>query len=199
MSAHDLAGSPSCTARAGEEVRAPCLATLYRQEFAFVWRTLRYLGVPGASVEDAAQEVFITAHRRLADFDPTRGSARSWLYGIARNTARHHHRWARRRDPQRLAAVDAEVAGPAADLAADPEAWIARVEIAEVVEHGLAKLDPRRREVFVLHEIEGLSAPEIAELLGIKVNTVYSRLARARTRFRAAIARHQARERGSHG
>jgi RNA polymerase sigma-70 factor (ECF subfamily) len=195
MSAHDLAGSPSCTARAGEEVRAPCLATLYRQEFAFVWRTLRYLGVAPASVEDAAQEVFITAHRRLSAFDPTRGSARSWLYGIARNTARHHHRWARRRDPQRLAAVDAEVADPGAD----PEAWIARVEVAEVVEHGLAKLDQRRREVFVLHEIEGLSAPEIAELLGIKVNTVYSRLARARTRFRAAVARHKARERGSHG
>lgn len=195
MSAHDLAGSPSCTARAGEEVRAPCLATLYRQEFAFVWRTLRYLGVPAASVEDAAQEVFITAHRRLAAFDSARGSARSWLYGIARNTARHHHRWARRRDPQRLAVVEPEVADPAAD----PEAWVSRVEVAEVVERGLAKLDQRRREVFVLHEIEGLSAPEIAELLGIKVNTVYSRLARARTRFRAAVARQQARERGSHG
>ncbi|MEZ4380340.1 MAG: sigma factor [Nannocystaceae bacterium] len=77
MSAHDLADSPRCTARACEEARAPCVATLYRQEFAFVWRTLRYLGVPAASVEDAAQEVFITAHRRLSTFDPTRGSARS--------------------------------------------------------------------------------------------------------------------------
>ena len=195
MSARDLAGSPTCTASAERAESAPCLATLYRQEFAFVWRTLRYLGVPPASVEDAAQEVFITAHRRLASFDPTRASIRSWLYGIARNTARHHHRWARRWDPRRLPESTAE----AVDPALDPEARVARVEVVEVVERCLAALDPRRREVFVLHEIEGFSAPEIAELLGIKLNTVYSRLARARSRFQAATARHLAREGGPHG
>ena len=194
MSARDLAGSPSCTARATEEPRVPCLATLYRQEFAFVWRTLRYLGVPPASVEDAAQEVFIIAHRRLSIFDPTRASIRSWLFGIARNTARHHHRAAQRRDPRRL---ERSAAGPS-DPASDPEARIARVEAVELVERGLSALSDERREVFVLFEIEGLSAPAIAELLGLKLNTVYSRLARARGRFRAATARHLAREQGPH-
>ena len=72
-------------------------------------------------------------------------------------------------------------------------------EALALVERGLATLNPERREVFVLFEIEGLSAPAIAELLGINVNTVYSRLARARRRFRTATAPHLARERGHHG
>jgi RNA polymerase sigma-70 factor (ECF subfamily) len=195
MSARDLAGSPTCTASTGAEVRVPSLANLYRQEFSFVWRTLRYLGVPPASVEDAAQEVFIVAQRRLSSFDPTRASIRSWLFGIARNTARHHHRSMRRRDPGRLA--PAEV--PAADPSSNPEVRIAQAEAIALVERGLAKLSPERREVFVLCEIEGLSAPAVADLLSLNVNTVYSRLARARSRFRAATARHLARERGPHG
>ncbi len=195
MSAHDLAGSPTCAASAAAELPVPSLATLYRQEFAFVWRTLRYLGVPSPSVEDAAQEVFITAHRRLPTFDPARASIRSWLFGIARNTARHHHRSAKRRDPSRL--------GPPAPLTSDPrsdpEERIAQAEALALVERGLATLSPERREVFVLFEIEGLSAPAIADLLGLNVNTVYSRLARARRRFRTATARHLLRERGHHG
>lgn len=195
MSARDLAGSPTCTASTGAEVRVPSLANLYRQEFSFVWRTLRYLGVPPASVEDAAQEVFIVAQRRLSSFDPTRASIRSWLFGIARNTARHHHRAVRRRDPGRLA--PAEV--PASDPASNPEVRIAQAEAIALVERGLAKLNPERREVFVLCEIEGLTAPAVADLLSLNVNTVYSRLARARSRFRAATARHLARERGPHG
>jgi len=195
MSARDLAGSPTCTASTGAEIRVPSLAALYRQEFAFVWRTLRYLGVPPASVEDAAQEVFIVAQRRLSSFEPARASIRSWLFGIARNTARHHHRAAKRRDPSRLGPAQEQTADPSSN----PEVRIAQAEAIALVERGLAKLSPERREVFVLCEIEGLSAPAVAELLNLNVNTVYSRLARARSRFRATTARHLAQERGLHG
>lgn len=176
---------------------APSLSAVYRREFGFVWRTLRYFGIPAEAVEDLAQEVFIVAHRRLDDYDPERGPIRAWLYGIVRNTALRHHRSARRHDPRRLE-ESPEVVGLGVDPRADPEARVARAQAARVVERCLASITPERREVFVLSDVEGLSAPAIAELLGVKLGTVYSRLGRARSEFRKAAARHLARDRRHH-
>jgi RNA polymerase sigma-70 factor (ECF subfamily) len=156
------------------------LAALYGEHHEFVWRVLCNLGVPTSVVEDAVQDVFLVLHRRRDEFD-VRGSLRGLLFGIARRVARQHRRLAAR--PQRLG----QVAAPASD---DPDDAVARRQAASIVAAFLDELDDDKRMVFVLADVEGIAIPEVAELLGLKLNTAYSRLRAARQLFRATISRH---------
>jgi RNA polymerase sigma-70 factor (ECF subfamily) len=156
------------------------LAALYGEHHEFVWRVLLNLGVPTAVVEDAVQDVFLVLHRRRDEFD-VRGSVRGLLFGIARRVARQHRRTEAR--PQRLGAVS--------ELARDdPDDAVARRQAAAIVAAFLDELDDDKRVVFVLADVEGMAMPEVAEIVGIKLNTAYSRLRAARQQFRAAISRH---------
>lgn len=189
----DLAGAPRIHGADGRADERPLsLAAIYRQEFGFIWRAVRALGVDEAAAADVTQEVFVIAHRRLDAYDAAAGSLRSWLYGIARHVALHHHRSVGRKDPRRLAPA-ADEATPAGAL--DPEEQLRREEARGFVEGFLAGLDDRHREVFVLHDVEGLSAAAIADVVGVPINTVYSRLRRARELLSRALARRRAQER----
>jgi RNA polymerase sigma-70 factor, ECF subfamily len=157
------------------------LSDVYDEHLDFVVRTAARLGVAPPQLEDVAHDVFLVVHRRLPTFEAGRGSLRSWLYGITRRVVLHHHRAAHRRD-RRLALV-----AVSSQRAADPEDAVARVHAASLVERFLAELDEDKREVFVLADVEGLTAPEIAAAMRIKLNTVYSRLRVARRRFEAFI------------
>ena len=170
---------------------APAFAAAYREHHAFVWRILRHLGVPPAQVDDRLQDVFLVVYRRWHAIDPA-VSLRSWLYGIARRVAADQHR-GDRRAARRLEAVPTPMPGPG------PEQLLANAEAADFVDEFLAGLDAGRREVFVLAEVEHLSAPEIAAATGIKLKTVYSRLRVARELFARAIDRRIRAERGDHG
>lgn len=152
-------------------------ASLYRENFAFVWRVLRRLGVPPAQIEDAAQEVFVIVHRRRDRW--THGSARSWLFGIARRVASDARRTNRRTD-RRLRAV-----AEAAPHRSDPNG---RMEAADFVARVLETMDPDKRVVFVLADIEGLTAQEICDAIDVNVNTIYARLRAARKIFKDARA-----------
>lgn len=163
------------------------LAEVFRKDHRFVWRIVVCMGVPPSSVDDAVQEVFMVAYRRRADYD-ARACVRSWLFGIARNVARNHVRRAKK---DRVRPPEVAAARPRAV----PEEHVARVEAVELVERFLAGLNPCQRDVFVLADLQGMTAPEIAAVLGVKLNTVYSRLRLARRRFERAIARHHARQR----
>lgn len=188
----DLPGAARAHGADGRADERPLsLAAIYRQEFAFIWRAVRAFGVDEAAAADVTQEVFVVAHRRLEAFDPAAGSLRSWLYGIARNVALHHHRSVGRKDPRRIAPASA--ATPAA-VAVDPEEQLRREEARAFVEGFLAGLDERHREVFVLHDVEGLGAAAIADVVGVTINTVYSRLRRARELLARALARRRAQE-----
>ena len=156
-------------------------AQLYREQFEFVWRMLLHFGVPKPGVEDAAQDVFLVVHRRWADLD-AHVSARSWLYGIARRVAADHRR-KRSRHERKLEAL------PRSGASRDLEVEVADRELIEALDAALAELDPARREVFTLAEIEGMTAREIAEALGTNPNTVSSRLRAARAHVSAALAR----------
>lgn len=163
-------------------------AELYLRFHDGIRRTLGCLGVPTAAIDDAVQEVFVVVHRRLDD--PARiESIRGWMYGIARRVAWRHHRTAGR-IARKLAAVEAPV-----DDGSTPERDLERREAIAFMQGFLDGLDPDQREVFVLAEIEGLSAPEIATVVEGKLNTVYSRLRLARARFEQALARQHARDR----
>ncbi|MCU0696034.1 MAG: sigma-70 family RNA polymerase sigma factor [Myxococcaceae bacterium] len=151
---------------------------LYDAHAPFVWKTLRGLGVSRADIDDAAQEVFLTVYRKLGRFEG-RSSLRTWLCGIAVGVARNHTRKARRR-------TDANETLPAPGASRPAEA----AEALDLVSRCLDELDEPLRMVFVLAELQQLTAPEIAEVLGANVNTVYSRLRLARERFEASVARH---------
>jgi RNA polymerase sigma-70 factor (ECF subfamily) len=128
----------------------------------------------------------LALYRRRADYD-ARACVRSWLFGIARNVVRNHLRRARK-EHARLPEV---ASSRPRDV---PDEHVARVEAVAVVERFLAGIDARQRDVFVLAHIQGMTAPEIAAMLDVKLNTVYSRLRLARRRFERAIARHHARQ-----
>lgn len=176
-----LADSPS-EAPARGEIKAQ-LAQLYRDQFEFVWRSLRRLGVRESATDDAVQEVFLVVYRRLAGFEGTTGH-RAWLFAIALRVARE----SRRRD--RRLWLEEPVAAVAATM--NPDDGAALRERVQLLDTLLAALSDEQREVFVMAEVEGFSAPEIAGALGVKLNTVYSRLRLGRERFERALARHRA-------
>jgi RNA polymerase sigma-70 factor (ECF subfamily) len=156
------------------------LRALYQAEFARMCRLVRRLGVPDKDLEDAVQDVFLVAHRRWEDLDPER-PAGAWLSGIAVRVA---SQWRRRSSVRHEAVVEVpETASPApgADVVLDAQRVRARVWA------GLEALPDEQRTVFVLHELEGFSAPEVAVAVGIPLNTAYSRLRLARSRFADAI------------
>ncbi len=156
---------------------------LFRAHYPFVRRVLRYFGVPPASVEDAAQDVFVVVTRSI---DKVRDDVdeRSWLLGIGRRIARNHRRSALRRRVRRLA-IRAVV-----DITAVP-CLSRRHEQASLALQLLSGLPERQRVVLVLSDLEGWTAPEIAGALEIKLNTVYSRLRLARRRLETLRARAQ--------
>jgi len=168
----------------------PSFEQAYEAHFDFVWRYARRLGVTPAHLDDVVQEIFVVVYRRLADFEG-RSSFRTWLFGIVLNVVRAHRRtmvgahgaFAGRTDPESVA-----------DASAGPHERAARAEAVRVVDALLEALDDEKREVFVLAELEQIGAPEIADSLGVPLNTVYSRLRLARQQFAAAAARHRARD-----
>jgi RNA polymerase sigma-70 factor (ECF subfamily) len=144
------------------------------------------------NVEDAgevAQESLISMARSLPDF---RGDASvsSWLYTIARRFCikkRRRSKFAPARE-ESLDAPGTDAARRLADPAPSPEQTAANRELATALARAIDALDPSPREVLVLRDIEGLSAPEVARILDISVEAVKSRLHRARVAVRQTLA-----------
>jgi RNA polymerase sigma-70 factor (ECF subfamily) len=158
---------------------------LFREQGAWVWRLLRRLGVPLSALDDAVQEVFIVVHRRRAELS-IKGAGRALLSAIAVRVARDQRRSGHRRQ------VGEVVDLPAAQR--DPHQHAEARQAVELALNLLEGLDAEKREVFVMAELEGMTAPEMAEVLELKINTVYSRLRAARLEFDAAVqARQQVR------
>jgi RNA polymerase sigma-70 factor, ECF subfamily len=154
---------------------------LYGEHFNFVWRSLRRLGVHPSWVEDAAQDAFLVVHRRLADLRPD-ASAKAFLFGIALRVARDYRRRAQRKHAVSLD-VEKEISQQSG-----PFEKTAKAQAVRKLEAFLATLDEDRAAVFVLSELEGMTAPEISQALSVNQNTVYSRLRSARERFIAFAA-----------
>jgi RNA polymerase sigma-70 factor (ECF subfamily) len=163
----------------------PKFTDVFRQHFDFVWRTLRSLGVPEAAVDDAVQEVFICVHRRLPEFE-RRSALKTWIYSIAYHTAQNQRRSARRRE---TASLDDALGAEMVSGEPGPGEHVAGAQAGRFVLEFLDRLPRERRDVFVLCVLEELAAPDVAEILQVKVNTVYSRLRLARAEFRAALER----------
>lgn len=168
-------------------VPASSFEELYDAHADAVWRTLSRLGVEPMHVDDAAQEVFVTAWRKRDSFEH-RSSVKTWLTGIAIRVAAHHRRSAALR---RTASLDERVPS----LAPSPVEDVERREKLKLLQRVLSRLSDELRETFVMMEMEGFSAPEASALLGVGVNTLYSRVRLAREAFNAAVAELEQKER----
>lgn len=157
-------------------------AAVYEQHADFVWRTLQHLGVRSSELEDLAQEVFVTVHRRIASFEG-RSKLTTWLFGVCLRLVQRH----RRRAYFRLEFLHAEP--PERIDASTPEQRYAGEESRVLLQRLLEKLSPERRATFVLFELEGASCEEIAELTAVPIGTVYSRLHLARKQVALAAER----------
>lgn len=179
-------GESGLHAARGGVVEIGSFEEIYEEHFDFVWRSVRRLGVQEASVDDAVQDVFVVVHRRSAEFEG-RSSLRTWIFGIVVHVARAY----RRRRTLEPASDPDEVMAP---IAHSPHARAEAAEAMRLLYDVLDTLDDERREVFVLVELSEMTAPEAAQALGLKINTVYSRLRAARHDFDAEVARRAARD-----
>lgn len=161
---------------AGNRLDIAELASRYYDD---VWRfCARQVGPELGS--DAAQETFITAMRRLDSFK-AESTVKTWLFGIALNQCRNLRRKTGREEP-------VDWIEPTPSLRADnPELAIDR----EALRVALLKLSEEHREAVLLHELEGLTYQEIAEVVGVPVGTVKSRISNAFDRLRRDLVAYQ--------
>jgi RNA polymerase sigma-70 factor (ECF subfamily) len=194
----DLAFAPPAAALPAEDDLVPAsgvavsaaararLRGVFQQNYAFIWRILRRLGVAPDVVSDAAQQVFLVTVRKIDQI--AEGSERSFLLGTAMRTAA---------EARRMRAILREVPSEALDDEAHPsptpeELCESKRRLA-VLDAILEELPVDLRAVFVLFELEGLSTDEIVLLLSLPRGTVASRLRRAREEFQAISKRLRAR------
>jgi len=158
-----------------------------------IYRYVLSMARDAAEAEDLTQETFLRAHARSSTLDdPARLSP--WLYRIATNVSYDRFRQASYRNrPQSLDGTtenDAEKGEPA--VLTDPAPRLDKVmeqqEMSYCVQQYLAGLSDSYRAVILLHDVEGLTNPEIAEMLGASLSTVKIRLHRAREKLRAALS-----------
>ena len=163
------------------------LEEVYRTHAKFVWRAAVALGVPEAAREDVVHDVFLVVARRLHEYDG-RAAMTTWLFGITRGVARNRRR-ASARHQRKLQAVPALQPDGVHDSKEDPAEVADRRRAVALVEAFLAQLEPGHRVAFELMDVQGMSAPEVAEATGLNVNTVYTRVRAARARFRRFVER----------
>jgi len=182
----DIERDPRVKRTAAEEAR---ITSMVSAHFDFVWRSLRRRGLPPHAADDAAQQVFLVASRRIADIRD--GAERAFLFHTALRVGSEASRaFVHRREVLNDDGDFADVR----DSAPSPEEQVGRTRALELLDTVLAELPEELRTVLVLSEIEGLEGKEIAEMLSIPTGTVASRLRRAREDFQSAVKRLRARE-----
>jgi RNA polymerase sigma-70 factor, ECF subfamily len=190
VSAVSLESSDSMTAREFETAREPVdrdtrLREIVTEHYAFVWRSLRHLGVMPGDADDAAQQVLIVMSQKLDQV--ALGSERAFLFATAMRIA---SRWRRSRDRRREVGNSEAVleqlvsqTSPASD----------RTPARALLDQILEGMPAETRAVFMLYEVEQFTMGEIGGLLNLPSGTVASRLRRAREYFRDAVGRLEAR------
>jgi len=155
----------------GERSYVEAFRACYQEHYGFVWAIIRRFGVDGSAADDAVQDAFVIAYRRFPEFHG--GSAKPWLYGIARRVASNYRRGSARRKRR----------GQAIEGGSDLGERNPRLDAVLTIERFLESLSEADRELFVLSEVEGMTGPELSEMLQLKPNTAYSKVRRLRKRF----------------
>jgi RNA polymerase sigma-70 factor (ECF subfamily) len=154
--------------------------SVFRDHFAYVVHSLRLLGVHERDLDDVAQDVFVAVHQKFADYDASR-PIKAWLFSFAARFASNYRRLARHRHE---AQVDAD---SVADGSSDGTPF--RQMQLSFLQGALGEMEEPQRIALIMHDIHGLTATEIAAALEVPLNTVYSRVRRARKALRRIAAR----------
>jgi RNA polymerase sigma-70 factor (ECF subfamily) len=160
--------------------------SIYRENFDFTCRSLRLLGVAADALEDAAQDVFGIASRRLAEFEGN-SSLKTWIFAIVQRVAANHRRAERRKRAPLEPLEPEQVAGEAPS----PESQAQAAQSAALIQTFCDALDEGRRALLVLGLIEGEPMRELAGALGIPLQTAYSRTRALRRDLELYLRRHE--------
>lgn len=153
----------------------------------FVWRSLRRLGVAEPDCDDGCQRVWVVVAQKLGAIDDNK--VKSYVFSVVVRVASEMRRNHRRHQHLAFDELDVEPTPP------DAEGLVEQRRVRELLDQLLSGLSWDLRAAFVMYEIEGMSSPEIAEVLGISRGTVASRLRLAREAFQRSLQRHRARTR----
>ncbi len=151
---------------------------MFDAEFGYVCRSLRRLGVHSPDLPDVAQELFVSVHAKLTDYDPAK-PVKPWLFSFSIRYASNYRKLARHRSVEFIDGAHGSHSGRG-------------IEEKDLLLRALDALDFDQRDAVVMHDIEGFSAPEIAELLSTPLNTIYSRVRLGREKLRSAVLELQA-------
>jgi RNA polymerase sigma-70 factor (ECF subfamily) len=179
--------SPLLAVRPGTSAADKRLRALVTEQYDFIWRSIRRLGVPPTDVDDCAQQVFWVASRKLDEIHL--GSERAFLFSTALRVASD----ARRSRTRRREVPEQGEGAEALDPAPDPEEVADKTRARALLDEVLDALPMELRAPFVLFELEEMPTAEIAALLELPTGTVASRLRRAREEFQKIVARVKAR------
>lgn len=149
---------------------------------------LNYVSNPEDAV-DVVQDTFVKAYSKLRTFDSA-SAFYTWLYRIAVNSSIDFLRKRKSRPADSLDDEKYSESGfepVSKDPSTDPERVAVRAEQAGALRKAIASLSDKLRSVVVLHDVEGLSQEEVAEILGVPVGTVKSRVSRARAELRSIL------------
>jgi RNA polymerase sigma-70 factor, ECF subfamily len=169
--------------RPDRDARAPpTVERLYRDHLDFVRRIARRLGGAELDLDDIAQEVFEVVANKISRFEPELALPTTWLFSITLNVVRVHRRRASRRAILLSEGMPEEVEAATPDVPS-------LLDATRVMSRILAEMPHKKRAVFVLGELYGLTCAEIAEAVGAKEATVWSRLHYARIDFEERLSR----------
>jgi RNA polymerase sigma-70 factor (ECF subfamily) len=165
----------------------PDFVTLYNTWYEVVTGWLQTLGAPVADIEDLAQDVFLVVRRRLCDFDGR--NVAGWLFRISSRQVLQHRR---RRWVQSVIMLEA-----GKDIEDVPDDRAGVEEAFEVKEKGrqllrlIGRMSEKRRVAFMLFEVEDYTGEDIADMLSVPINTVWTRLHHARRDFSSMLAQQE--------
>ncbi len=174
---HNVVAFPSA------ETEAVDIGRLFDAHAQYLCRVVHRLTGSREVAEDVVQEVFLLAYNRRHELEDRTG-IRTWLYRVAVNHVRH-----RRRSYARYQGLlDRYQNRPETRDSVAPDEAASQVQRGQLIHECVSQLSAKQREVFVLYELEELEGTEIATILEIPVNTVWSRLRLARAAFRKVWA-----------
>jgi RNA polymerase sigma-70 factor (ECF subfamily) len=148
-----------------------------------VYRLCRLMMGQSAAAEDLAQDTFLRAFRKLDRFDPARGNFANWLLTIARRLCLN----ALQKRQHRALLEEAQAHVPLSSQDEGPMAHAARSESLRAIDRALAQLPPDQQRAFIFAEIEGMPHHDIAQIEGIAIGTVKSRVSRAKLALRGSL------------
>jgi len=159
---------------------------VYKDTFAFVWRITKKQGVHESQIDDIVQEIFLTVHRRLPSFEWKCG-VKTWVYSITMNVITNYRRTRKRKGSGQSITSDVGDPDLIVDDAKSPFENSKQAQASKILHHLISQMDQKKAEAFVLSELEGMSASEIAEALKVNTNTVFSRIRASRIEFQELL------------